>query len=517
MVFPRMASSEWRAQVEKELGATSFERALVTRTIDGIAIEPLYVNAPQNVSLAVPERTALCLHYDSRASTEEMERDLSRGADGLWVESQAMVPNAQNCSWLIVDSAAPVDRTRIQRVLRVLNVNRAAVDELRAPVSGKILVSTLEDHRLGAEATDELGAALAGLWACLEVQTQSGVAVGEAARCLAVQLAVGRDTFVELCKLRAMRVLWTKLLAVLGENPNGTPLVVHAVCAERTLTTKDVCVNMLRTTTQAFAAIVGGADVFTPLAFDGVLGNVSEFGRRVALNTGLVLQEESALGRVQDAPAGAFFFETLTDTLARAAWLRFQEIQREGGLVALKESGAWAQLLENRCRERHQRVAERKFGIVGVSEFPNLDEEVSQTRPLERPTSDAHPFEALRSTVERMSISPQVALLTLGPAAEHRARVQFASQLFAAGGVKTTEISAPLSARYVCICGSDERYNSELLSTIKQLKNLGCQFVMMAGKPGPQEAVLTDAGLFGAVFAGCNAVHLMRQMLELTS
>src|SRR5262249_28156575 len=152
--------------------------------------------------------------------------------------------------------------------------------------------------------------------------------------------AVGRDTFLELCKVRALRTLWSMLLT--GAGAGAIPASrtrIHAVCSSRTLTVRDPWVNMLRTTTQMFSAILGGADLVTPSTFDQALGAPSTLGRRVARNTGHILREESMLGRVIDPAGGAYFFETLTDQLAREAWKRFQKLEAEGGIVPALQSG----------------------------------------------------------------------------------------------------------------------------------------------------------------------------------
>src|SRR6202012_3348768 len=97
----------------------------------------------------------------------------------------------------------------------------------------------------------------------------------------------------------------------------------------------------------------------------------------------LVLREESFLGRVVDPAGGSYYLETLTDTLAREAWRRFQEIERDGGIVAALESGRVAATLDAAWHEQLTRIAKRKQPILGVSEFANLDEPLPRHPPKE--------------------------------------------------------------------------------------------------------------------------------------
>ncbi|MFZ5440813.1 MAG: methylmalonyl-CoA mutase family protein [Myxococcota bacterium] len=419
--FPSISAAEWRAQVEKDLAGTPFEKALVSRTPEGLAIQPLYTAGP-----ALPATP--------------------RGGQG----------------------------------------------------GAKI--STLEHHEAGADAADELAFVLAKTVALFKASGVQGVTV---------EISVGRDTFVELSKLRALRLLWAKLTAAVGQ-PAG--LRVHACCSRRTLTQRDPWVNMLRTTTQVFAAMLGGADEVTPTAFDEALGAPSELGRRVAQNTLLVLEHESHLRRVADPAAGSYYLDTLTDQLAREAWKRFQGIEAAGGIdqalpkLKMHFEDAW--------KARLEAIAKRRLPILGVSEFANPDEKLpAAPTPFSGPGHrDAEVFEALRlkADVKR----PEAILVTLGTLAESRARVGFAQNFFGAGGIRTRETTQDEGATVACLCGTDERYASEAATRAKALKAAGCGQVLVAGRPGANEAALREAGVDGFIFIGCDVVATLSELLE---
>jgi methylmalonyl-CoA mutase len=372
------------------------------------------------------------------------------------------------------------------------------------------MISTLRQHEAGADAIDELAITLATGAQALEALLQAGMPVERAVRQFAVQIAVGRDTFGELAKLRALRIVWDKVTTAAGAP--GTKLLVHAVCSRRTLTQRDPWVNMLRCTTQMFAAILGGADLITPTAFDEDLGPASALGQRVAVNTGLVLRHESFLGHVIDPAAGSYYLDQYTDALAREAWKRFQGIQAAGGVVMAhtkieqRIAASWQARLEN--------FAKRRTPILGVSEFANLEEQLPA--PAKAATGPAHreaeAFEQLRLRADAKQ--PRAILHTIGTLAETRSRVGFATNFLAAGGIRTKETDAPEKAVVACLCGTDEAYAAHAAGRAQALKAAGCTRVLIAGRPGANEAELRAAGVDGFIFMGCDLIASLNELLD---
>jgi methylmalonyl-CoA mutase len=501
--FRNITAADWRAQVEKDLAGASFDKMLVHRTDEGIAVQPLYTERPEGsagVEVAQEPGFRICM----RCEPAQIEEQLDGGADAIWLRADAAV-----------EARALAKRTAI--VIDTPSRGLQGAELLDGDTAPRALVSTLAYHDAGAGAADEIAFALSSAVALLRG--------GAGAAVLGAQVAVGRDTFVELAKLRALRVCWGKMLAAMEpSNATSSPLVVHAVCSSRTLTQRDPWVNMLRVTTQVFAAVLGGADVVTPASFDQALGAPSDLGRRVARNTGLVLREESHLGRVRDPASGSYYVETLTDALAREAWTRFRAIEREGGMALAVESGRIAARLEAAWHEIVDAVAKRRMPILGVSEFANLDEKL----PLPLPARDgvatsanalpvhreAEPFERLRLRADALTPSPEAALVALGALAESRPRVGFAAGFFGAGGIRTHETTRDEPAVIACLCGSDERYAAEAVDRARALKAAGCKRLLLAGRPGPLEAALRDAGVDGFLFVGCDVVAVLSDLLD---
>lgn len=558
MTFPNVTLSDWRAQVEKELAGAPFDKALVTKTAEGLSVQPLYTEAKAHAAVAAPSAPfRICMHH---ASSEGLKEDLDGGADAIWLSlsdaaSLEQVLARKPAPFLVLDTKAMpageamallsskgIDKatafaltsdpigavargdaagSSIESALGALGRAAKAARE-SFPSSTTAMVSTLPYHDAGADAADEIAIALSTGVAYLGALQAAGLTSLEAAGQIALQVAVGRDTFMELCKLRALRVCWQKVLTASGAP--GATTRVHAVCSSRTLTQRDPWVNMLRVTTQVFAAVLGGADLVTPIAFDERLGPPSQLGRRVARNTGLVLREESFLGQVVDPASGSYYFETLTDELARDAWKRFQVMQKEGGIADALTSGRLLSKLESAWKARVDSLGKRRAAVLGVSDFANLEEKLPRPassndeapKPGALPVRhDSDPFERLR--VKAAGIKGEAILVTLGSLAESRPRAGFAAGFFAAGGIRTRETTSNEKADIACLCGTDERYGTEAADRVRALKAAGCKHVVIAGRPGALEAQLREAGADSFIYVGCDAAGMLSDFLDVLS
>jgi methylmalonyl-CoA mutase len=560
--FPQTTAQDWRAQVDKELAGVPFEKALVHRTAEGLSTQPLYTERPaaEPVALDPPgARFRVCAKVEPGAPVETIADEIEGGADALWMEpdsaraalarvdlgptflvlecgaSAPAVALEGFATWLPSGIAFALDGDPLGDVARgILPPSRVAdargalalasrLVETRWPSATVVTVSTLPYHDAGAGAADEIAIGLSTGTAYLESLIEGGLSPVAAARHIVFRVASGREAFEELCKLRALRVVWRKILAAIGAGDTPRTLV-HAVSSSRTMAQRDPWVNMLRVTTQVFAAILGGADLVTPAAFDGVLEPGSALGRRVARNTALVLRDESSLGKVHDPAGGAYYFEALTDALAREAWKRFQAIEREGGIAEALASGRLRARLDSAWQGWSDLVARRKAAVLGVSEFANLDEKLpsparsdsaSSSTALPLPAHrDAEAFEGLRLRADACATRPEALLVTLGPLAESRPRVGFAINFFGAGGIRVRETTVDEPATIVCLCGSDERYAAEAVARARSLKAAGCRRILLAGRPGPLEATLREAGVDTFIYAGCDAVALLSGLLD---
>lgn len=256
-----------------------------------------------------------------------------------------------------------------------------------------VTISTEPYVLAGADAATELACALsAGAAYVRAMVDRGGLSLAQAGGQVALEVMVGSDVFLEIAKLRAARLCFSKLFAAYEEGVVEPPLLL-ARTSPLWMSRRDPWVNILRATHATFAAALGGAEAVVTACFDEAVGAPDALARRLAIDTQHVLLEEAHIGRVVDPAGGSYYVEAITEKLARAAWDRFGELEREGGLAASIASGSLGARLAAAWSARAADIAKRREGIVGVTEYPNLTEE-----PLGRPAVPApEQVEALAS------------------------------------------------------------------------------------------------------------------------
>lgn len=390
-------------------------------------------------------------------------------------------------------------------------------------------------HDAGGSDADELAVTAAVGVAYLRTLCDAGLSVDAALEALEFRYAVTADQFLSIAKLRAARRVWDRIAELSGAGGNRSGQRQHAVTSAAMMTRRDPWVNLLRTTIACFAAALGGAEAITVAPFDAAIGLSDDLARRVARNTQSILHDESSLARVIDAAGGSWYVESLTDRLAETAWTKFTAIERAGGALRALDDGTIDRLLAVARNERATDIAHRRAPITGVSEFAFLGE-----HPVLRPPAPAEPtggvlarlryaqdFEELRDRADAADPRPVVFLAALGPVAAHSARVGFASNLFQAGGIEAVLASggpdelaaafAASSARVACLCSSDKVYTDAAARTARALKAAGAAQVWLAGRPGDRAAADEAAGVDGYVYAGCDALAVLRATHGVTS
>ena len=368
-----------------------------------------------------------------------------------------------------------------------------------APSSFRSLTVDLRPyHDAGASAVQELAFGLGALSDTLARLLERGHDLSALLPRLQFTVAASTSYFVEIAKLRALRLLVPQVVDAFtveaAEDLSVSPpdLLVQAETSRRTETVYDPYVNMLRATTEGMAAVVGGCDVLRVRPFDASLRAEDAFGTRIARNVQLILREEAHFDAVADPGAGSYYLEAATDQLAQRAWDTFQDLEANGGLLAeLRDSHVQEQIANVRDK-RQSEVDTRKRVLVGTNHYPNLDETRREDldeppspdvpddpAPLDAPTLDAlraglskertvsdllaalatgensiEPLPRVRvaSTIEDVRLrteryaeetghTPTVVLAPLGPAKMRSARANFARNVF---GVAGFEVAKPL-------------------------------------------------------------------------
>lgn len=384
-----------------------------------------------------------------------------------------------------------------------------------------VTVDATAVHDAGASDVQELAYSLAAGVTYLRALVEAGFEADDAAGLIDFRYAATDEQFPTIAKLRAARRLWNRVAELSGVTSAAAGQLQHAVTSRPMMAKYDPYVNMLRTTVAAFSAGVGGAAAVTVLPFDEPLGLPEQFSRRIARNTSSLLISESHVAAVVDPAGGAHAVEKLTDDLARAAWALFGEIEGKGGLV--ESLDFLREAIAGTVSARALDIATRKRPITGVSEFPNLHEELPGRRPYgTRPDGsgiDVHryagEYEALR---DDRAASP-VFLASMGTVAAYTARGTFAANLLAAGGIDTvvagpTEGVDDVLTAYgeagqpaiVCLVGNDKAYEAWGADLVTALREAGATYVIVAGK--------ADIGADTNAAAGLDALAFLRMIRQ---
>ncbi|MBD5780289.1 acyl-CoA mutase large subunit family protein [Pelagicoccus sp. NFK12] len=246
-------------------------------------------------------------------------------------------------------------------------------------------ISGIPYHGAGASATEELASVLSTGVAYLRAMDARGISVDEAAGQLRFTLSIGGNFFMEIAKFKVARMLWARVVKELGGGPEACRMKIHARTGMANKTQLDPYVNMLRTTTEAFSAVVGGASSICVGCFDETVRLPDDFSRRLARNLQVILQEECELTHVIDPAGGSWYIDSLTDELAKKAWAAFQNLEKEGGIVASLKSGKWQETLAATRASRESMLGQRRASLIGTNQYPNLEEKPLEARVVTNP------------------------------------------------------------------------------------------------------------------------------------
>lgn len=435
--------ARWMALVEKTLKGQSFEDALTTSTPDGVTIQPLYtakdgVAVARDLRIRDAERPwdlrVRAAHPDPARSAKDLLTDLENGAASVLLQLDPTGANgvavgsaddlAKALSGVLLDlapvaldagflgpkaadwlgalaKAAPnaplafhldpltafMQAGESPGPIESHMFNAATVATRLAATYAKaslFLATGRAAHEAGGSNVEELAAMTAAALAYAKALTRSGLSTEDAFSRIVLGVSLDGEYFTGVAKIRAAKAMWARLTQACGVS---VPAKIEARSSRRMLAKADAWTNLLRLTSAGFAGAVGGADAIVLDAFTDAIGQPTAFARRQARNTQLVLMEESNLGRVADPAGGAWYLDSLTDQLARAAWNGFQAIEAAGGIIKALESGFVASGVAKTRAAQEAAYADKTRKILGVTVFPNADD-----KPPEVETPDPAAF-----------------------------------------------------------------------------------------------------------------------------
>ncbi|HEX3748421.1 MAG TPA: methylmalonyl-CoA mutase family protein [Bryobacteraceae bacterium] len=445
--FPPVPTAAWEAAIAKDLKGADYEKKLVWRTEEGLAIRPYY-------------RQEALAGLGDQLRTSPDRFPFVRGTGRGWEIAQDAKPGprAIRADWL---------------------------------------------HESGAHAVQELGYGIAAGVERLAELTET-LPVDTIASQVEFVFAAGPSYFIEIAKLRAARVMWAQVVAAFGsQEDSACRMRLQVRTPRRNKSAYDCYTNLLRATTEALSAVIGGCDRLTvePFGFDPHL----------AENVQHILQEEAHLDAVADPAGGSYYIEALTDLLAREGWKLLQQLEAAGGYSQAVESGAIEKALAETRGARAKAYSSRRRVLVGVNNYPNLMEKAPAGNP-DGAMRIAEPFEAIRQRTNDHAAAtgryPKVLLLTRGDVKMRGARANFSLNFLGCAGFDIVEADEyrDTDADLIVLCSSDAEYLALAQEVCPQVKAP----VIVAGNPKDQIAALQAAGVQGFIHVQSDAIETLR-------
>ncbi len=618
--FPVPSYEDWKSSAEKLLKGQSFEKKLITKTYEGIDLDPIYTKKDiKNLTFinSQPGEDNFLRGTDSHGY-QKNNWDICQGikADSLKefnTKLKEALDRGQTAIYLDIDFLEINDQKKMAEVLsdidldkypiyfktgfsslKTLNIlveyakkNGFCLSEIKGSIETdpiadlaefgtlpKSLENIYEDmaksvklasqelpglktigingslfHNGGADSVTELSVSLGTAVEYLTEMRSRGININDAAKQISFTIGIGTNFFMEIAKLRSIRFLWQKIVEEFGGNKDAQKAHIHAKTSSYYLTKLDPFVNTLRTTTEAFSAVLGGADVITTNTYDDVLGENSDLSMRIARNTQIILKEESNLKRLIDPAGGSYYVETLTSNIIEKVWAEFQNIEKNGGVLESLKKGYVQDKIEETVSIRNKNVFNRKSVIVGTNMFVNPEDKVPETdkkrdENIKNKTGDlsikklnlsrlSEPFEEMRKLVfkysERTNLKPKVFLANFGEVKQYKGRADFSRGLFEVGGFEIIYsegfsnieemvfATITSNADIAVLCSDDNSYPEFVEVYIQSLRKQDRDIsIILAGFPGKNEEQYRKWGIDDFIFMGSNVYAVLESLLKKT-
>jgi methylmalonyl-CoA mutase len=287
------------------------------------------------------------------------------------------------------------------------------------PKFNSISISGYHMQEAGATADLELAYTLADGVEYIRAGVAGGLDIDKFAPRLSFFWAIGMNPFMEIAKLRAARLLWSKLTAQFNpKDDKSRALRTHCQTSGWSLTAQDVYNNAVRTCVEAMAAAYGGTQSLHTNSLDEALALPTDFSARIARNTQILLQSEAGVTRPADPWGGSYYVERLTADLAAKAWAHIEEVERLGGMAQAIDQGLPKARIEEAAARTQARIDTGHQTIVGVNKFKLEEEEDVPVLKVDNAKVRSMQLEKLkRLKAERKQVEVDAALEALTAAA----------------------------------------------------------------------------------------------------
>lgn len=419
--FEPLSPKAWKQKIQVDLKGGDYNELLTHTTPEGIQTKPFYTREDTEHISAAPHRLRpkweIGYLLDPGACEDPIDRLQSAFDAGAETAILTLTPGAETLSAFFAETPPPEksvfwDCTDIQHSWAdLLTPEMLAGFTLLGDPIGRLAITgnwskgMKEDFEQLFQGAAEATAKGSELRLCIRMDTyqQAGAhRVQEIAYGLAhaheyvlragedpdrrkifqspiFRVALGGDYFADIAKLRALRKAWAILAASAGL-PESCEIIAHPSLRNKTL--YDFNTNMLRTSLECMAGVLGGADLVCNLPYDRLFNPQNSFGDRIARNQLLLLRHESHFDKVENPADGAYYIEMLTEQMGKKALELFKSIEKGGGLLAQLRNHTIQKKIREAAEKEQQAFTEGELVLVGSNVFPNPEDRMSAYTPL---------------------------------------------------------------------------------------------------------------------------------------
>lgn len=590
--FSPLSKEEWKQKVIEDLKGADFDRKLVWKTYEGIPVQPFYTQedtegkALPSDKLNLPEETTRTwVNYleitveDASEANRLAVKMLDFDTTGILfylknpesTDLNTLLQNLPLASLQVSFKTATPNADVLQQYVAYCQKNCVALDDIKGFYQADVLENyaltgaipdftpyaevikvtqtlpnffgiTLPSHAFadsGANNVQEIAFLANKL---VDYLTELTVLTGLDAKTLLKEVlfntAIGGDYFFEISKLRALRLVYQTVAQTYGLAEAKATILASSGLWTKSLF--DPNVNLLRNTTEAMAALLGGCDALLIQPHNSSFEKPSDFSHRIALNLSNLLKGESHFDKVIDPAAGSYYIENLTENIAQKAWELFQQVENKGGFAAAFEAGFITESIQATASQKLKDISARKKVFVGTNKYPNATENISVTE-IEHLNNDAtvlspqratQAFDALRlRTLQHQTATgyiPKVYMACFGNLAMRKARATFAAEFFGVAGFQMLgEFTAPdlqqlasnaakSEADIVVMCAADPDYETDAATFAAAFKaKAPNKQLVLAGYPAAIVDELTTVGVDSFIHIKVNAIDALTEYQDL--
>jgi methylmalonyl-CoA mutase len=568
--FPPVSTEHWEHIIREKISGAEYASKLIWHPEEGLAVKPYYraddlagfqfLDAPpgefpivrgarSSGDWRIREEIDL---VDAEDANQSARASLAAGAEEIAfrqtkLESSGdlatLLANLHETPIAFVGSGPGLVRLVMERLRNRLHGASISTDldpladlELSAelirnapPGFRPFVIHADEFQERAAGSLEEVGFALSAAVDFIAEMQERGLSVDRITASMSFSFAMGPEFFIQIAKLRAFRLVWSKAVESFGGADFAARPSIHARTAHWNATLYDPQTNILRATTEAISAALGGADSISISPFDECFRDPDNSSRRLARNTQIILKREAFLSRVVDPVGGSYMIEVLTNSIALKAWKLFQELESAGGYRRALATGVITSVLDRRMISREEAVACRRRTLTGTNRFADASEQGLNRVDAARFGSvdrAARSFETLRFRTEQFTNQtgeqPRILLAEIGDAKMRSARSQFAADFLACAGLLTSksffesaDSIADSDAEVFVLCSSDAEYlpiAAELMQRLGKRSNPAR--VIIAGNPDTAEQ-LRNIGIVDFIHLRSNAVEVLARIQKL--